>query len=50
MGIFNNQVWVRPELLVLNPSWITNNQRTSVFNFHQDFMASMHKGTNGWDT
>ncbi len=31
-----------PELLALNPSQIANNQRTIIFNFHQDLMASTH--------
>ncbi len=34
--------WARHELLALNPLWITNNQRTIVINFHQDFENSMH--------
>jgi hypothetical protein len=32
---------VRLELLAYNPLCITNNQRTLVINFHQDFMVSM---------
>jgi hypothetical protein len=34
--------WARHELLALNPLRITNNQRTIVINFHQDFETSMH--------
>jgi hypothetical protein len=34
--------WVRPELLVQSPLWITNNQQNIVIHFHQDFVAGMH--------
>ncbi len=31
--------WVRPELLVYNPSWITLNHQNIAVEFDQDFMA-----------
>ncbi len=33
--------WMMPELLALNPLWITNNRHTIIVNFCQDFVASM---------
>jgi hypothetical protein len=32
--------WVRPELLVKDPMWITNTWQNIVVNFHQDIMAN----------
>jgi hypothetical protein len=34
--------WWRPNLLALNPLWITNNLLIIVINFHQDFATSTH--------